>query len=54
MKLEVLADETTLFPNMPETLVAAKELVADGFQVMVYCSTTPFKPKRWRTSVAWP
>ncbi len=44
-KLEVLADETTLFPNMPETLVAAKELVADGFQVMVYCSDDPIQAK---------
>ncbi len=45
VKLEVLADETTLFPNMPETLVAAKELVADGFQVMVYCSDDPIQAK---------
>jgi thiazole synthase len=43
VKLEVLADESTLFPNMPETLVAAKELVADGFQVMVYCSDDPIQ-----------
>ncbi len=45
VKLEVLADETTLFPNMPETLIAAKELVADGFQVMVYCSDDPIQAK---------
>jgi thiazole synthase len=45
VKLEVLADEATLFPNMPETLVAAKELVADGFQVMVYCSDDPIQAK---------
>jgi thiazole synthase len=45
VKLEVLADETTLFPNMPETLVAAKELVVDGFQVMVYCSDDPIQAK---------
>jgi thiazole synthase len=45
VKLEVLGDETTLFPNMPETLVAAKELVADGFQVMVYCSDDPLQAK---------
>lgn len=45
VKLEVLADETTLFPNMPETLVAAKELVADGFEVMVYCSDDPIQAK---------
>ncbi|HEX4859473.1 MAG TPA: thiazole synthase [Usitatibacteraceae bacterium] len=45
VKLEVLADEATLFPNMPETLVAARELVADGFQVMVYCSDDPIQAK---------
>jgi thiazole synthase len=45
VKLEVLADETTLFPNMPETLLAAKELVADGFQVMVYCADDPIQAK---------
>jgi len=41
VKLEVLADPKTLFPNMPETLVAAKQLVSEGFQVMVYCSDDP-------------
>jgi thiazole synthase len=45
VKLEVLADDTTLFPNMPETLVAAKELVHDGFDVMVYCSDDPIQAK---------
>ncbi len=41
VKLEVLGDADTLFPNMPETLAAAKTLVAEGFQVMVYCSDDP-------------
>jgi thiazole synthase len=45
VKLEVLADDVTLFPNMPETLLAAKELVADGFQVMVYCTDDPIQAK---------
>ncbi len=45
VKLEVLADDETLFPNMPETLTAAKELVADGFQVMVYCSDDPVQAR---------
>ena len=45
VKLEVLSDDATLFPNMPETLIAAKELVADGFQVMVYCSDDPIQAK---------
>src|SRR6185369_14540030 len=37
-KLEVLGDAQSLYPNMPETLAAAKTLVAEGFQVMAYCS----------------
>jgi thiazole synthase len=41
VKLEVLGDQQTLFPNMPETLAAAKTLVAEGFQVMAYCSDDP-------------
>ncbi|QJR09047.1 Thiazole synthase [Usitatibacter rugosus] len=41
VKLEVLGDPKTLFPNMPETLAAAKTLVAEGFQVMAYCSDDP-------------
>ncbi len=45
VKLEVLGDQTTLFPNMPETLAAAKTLVAEGFEVMVYCSDDPIQAK---------
>jgi len=41
VKLEVLGDPHTLFPNMPETLSAARTLVAEGFQVMVYCTDDP-------------
>jgi thiazole synthase len=41
VKLEVLGDADTLFPNMPETLAAAKTLVAEGFHVMAYCSDDP-------------
>jgi thiazole synthase len=41
VKLEVLGDPHTLFPNMVETLAAAKTLVNEGFQVMVYCSDDP-------------
>jgi len=36
VKLEVLADEKTLFPNVLETLKAAETLIKDGFKVMVY------------------
>jgi len=45
VKLEVLGDEKTLFPNMPETLKAAEQLVNDGFDVMVYCSDDPIQAK---------
>ncbi|MBL8482063.1 MAG: thiazole synthase, partial [Rhodocyclaceae bacterium] len=41
VKLEVLGDSHSLFPNMPETLKAAATLVKDGFDVMVYCSDDP-------------
>ncbi len=44
-KLEVLGDPTNLYPNMPETLKAAKELVRDGFDVMVYCSDDPIQAR---------
>jgi thiazole synthase len=43
VKLEVLGDPHTLFPNMPETLAATKSLVADGFKVMVYCTDDPIQ-----------
>jgi len=45
-KLEVLGDPTNLYPDMEETLVAAKELVADGFDVMVYCSDDPIYARK--------
>jgi thiazole synthase len=41
VKLEVLGDAQSLYPNMPETLAAAKTLVAEGFEVMAYCSDDP-------------
>jgi thiazole synthase len=41
VKLEVLADTKTLYPEMEETLRALKLLVAEGFEVMVYCSDDP-------------
>lgn len=41
VKLEVLGDQKTLYPNMPETLKAAEQLVNEGFQVMVYCNDDP-------------
>src|SRR6187402_717610 len=45
VKLEVLGDPHTLYPNMPETLKAAETLVRDGFEVMVYCSDDPIQAK---------
>lgn len=41
VKLEVLSDPKHLYPDMEETLRAAKMLIADGFDVMVYCSDDP-------------
>ena len=46
VKLEILGDQKTLYPDMPETLVAAEALIADGFQVMVYCSDDPLFAKK--------
>ena len=45
VKLEVLGDEHSLFPHMPDTLRAAETLVRDGFDVMVYCSDDPVQAK---------
>ena len=41
VKLEVLGDKKTLYPNMIETLKATKILVKEGFKVLVYCSDDP-------------
>ena len=41
VKLEVLGDEKTLYPNVMETLKAARVLIDDGFEVMVYTSDDP-------------
>jgi thiazole synthase len=46
VKLEVLGDPKTLYPDIPATLEAAKTLVADGFKVMVYTSDDPIVCKR--------
>ncbi len=45
VKLEVLGDPHTLFPNMPETLKAAEILVREGFEVMVYCADDPIQAR---------
>jgi len=45
VKLEVLGDQKTLYPNVVETLAAAKTLVADGFKVMVYTTDDPLIAK---------
>ncbi len=45
VKLEVLGDPQSLYPNMPETLEAAKTLVKEGFKVMVYCADDPIQAK---------
>jgi thiazole synthase len=45
VKLEVLGDPHTLYPDMPQTLKAAETLVAEGFDVMVYCSDDPIQAR---------
>jgi thiazole synthase len=45
VKLEVLGDKKTLYPNMFETLKATKILVEEGFKVLVYCSDDPLLAK---------
>ena len=46
VKLEVLGDAHTLYPNVVETLKAAEVLIRDGFQVMVYTSDDPIIAQR--------
>ncbi|MEK6806782.1 MAG: thiazole synthase [Pseudomonadota bacterium] len=46
VKLEVLGDPKTLYPDMQATFVAAEQLVRDKFQVMVYCMDDPIACKR--------
>ncbi|WES32253.1 sulfur carrier protein ThiS [Varunaivibrio sulfuroxidans] len=46
VKLEVLGDQKTLYPNMTETLIAAETLVREGFKVMVYCSDDPIMARK--------
>jgi len=46
VKLEVLADQKTLFPDVEQTLIAAEVLVKDGFDVMVYTNDDPIAAKR--------
>lgn len=46
VKLEVLGEARTLYPDMAETLRATEILVKDGFDVMVYCADDPIAAKR--------
>jgi thiazole synthase len=46
VKLEVLGDPKTLYPNMVETIKAAEILIKEGFQVMVYTSDDPIAAKQ--------
>ena len=46
VKLEVLGDKKTLFPNMIETIKSTKILVKEGFKVLVYCSDDPLLAKK--------
>ncbi len=47
VKLEVLGDERTLFPDVMQTLEAAETLVAEGFEVMVYTNDDPVMARRF-------
>ena len=46
VKLEVLGDKRTLFPDMIETIKSTKTLVREGFKVMVYCTDDPLLAKK--------
>lgn len=46
VKLEVLADQKTLFPNVAETYIAVEILIREGFEVMVYTNDDPIAAKR--------
>lgn len=46
VKLEVIGDEETLFPDVPELLAAAEQLLADGFIVLPYCNDDPVTCKK--------
>ena len=46
VKLEVLGEARTLYPDMAETLTATATLVKDGFDVMVYCADDPIAAKK--------
>lgn len=49
VKLEVLGDQKTLFPDITETLKAAEVLIRDGFKVMVYTNDDPIMAKRFES-----
>ena len=52
VKLEVLGDKKTLYPNMLETINSTKILVKEGFKVMVYCTDDPLLAKKLEDSGA--
>ena len=52
VKLEVLGDNKTLYPNMIETIKSTKTLVKEGFKVMVYCTDDPVLAKKLEDSGA--
>jgi thiazole synthase len=47
VKLEVLGDERTLYPDIPQTIAATETLVREGFHVMVYTNDDPIMAKRF-------
>ena len=51
VKLEVLGDKKTLYPNMIETIKSTKVLVKEGFEVMVYCTDDPILSNKLKMPV---
>src|SRR3546814_17281080 len=52
VKLEVLGEAKTLYPDMIETLRATEVLANEGFQQMVYCADDPIAAKKLEDAVA--
>ena len=46
VKLEILGDKKTLYPDMIETIKTTKVLVKEGFKVLVYCTDDPLQAKK--------
>ena len=52
VKLELIGDRETLYPDVEQLLVAAEQLVAKGFTVLPYCTDDPVVCLSWKISAA--